>query len=111
MSSRRRGVQPAGGVIVVPVPPLTVTIAMRKSSATTPLGIVMITVASPPFELPTDPRNVIAGSMTYGRGSDESSSLSSSNQDDPRCASDQRKPRGVMSFPCALKIATGAIRY
>jgi len=61
-----------------------------------------------------DPLNVTPetpdGSITYGIGSLESSSLNSRNVELPLCESDHRNPTGVMSLPFLSINLTGRIR-
>src|SRR5215216_7066859 len=86
-------VQPPGGVTVTAVPDLNVTCATMRSFAAIPAGTVRsMLVAPPPFVEAPDAWIAIAGSMTYGSGSDASSSRSSSHHADDERASDQRSP-------------------
>ena len=86
-----------------------VTCATRKSLLATPAGIVSTTAVTelPPVSLAAADRRTIPGSITYGVGRRESSSLSFSHQLPLRCATDQPIPPGVMSPPAVFRIWTG----
>ena len=119
----RRAVEVASSVYAVaaafePLTPTPVivlspklTVARSRSPAATPtfVGTVKVVTVPPVPEFPDiATRKAIAGSITYGTGSFESSSVSCRNQRPaPSSASDHVKPFGVMTWWFASKICTG----
>ncbi len=94
-------VQPAGGVRVA-VASRSETVAIIRLPVATPVGFV-IASGEPVFVLPVPPGEptTVIGSITYGTGSELSSTRSARNREEPRRSSDQCVPCGVTSRPAA----------
>src|SRR6266511_246916 len=97
---------------------LNTTVIVFPAASAPPGGLPPL-VEKPTVHVATDPAvcgdplNVTPeteGSITYGIGSLESSSLNSRNVELPLCESDHRNPTGVMSLPFLSINLTGRIR-